>query len=474
MPHRATLRSAPPAPHGAPGLHLSELIASLSYAIDLTEGQPRGHCVRSCWVGMNVADTLGLDARERWDLYYTLLLKDLGCSSNAARMCALWASDDLLVKRDFKVMGDTLPEVLRFVFGHTGLQAGLAARLRSTVNLVVNGSRLQQELIETRCSRGADIARRLRFGDGVAHGIASLDEHWDGGGHPLGLAGADIPLYSRIALLAQVTDVFHATSGSEGALAVVRQRSGRWFDPALVAALEHAARRPGFWQVLGSETPESALADLAPAAASVLVDDDHLDDIAAAFGQVVDAKSPYTAGHSERVAMLTDAVAAGVGLPPARRRWLVRGALLHDVGKLGVSNTILDKPGRLDEAEWAAVRKHAVYTEEILSRIGAMSDLAVVAAAHHERLDGAGYPRGLRGDQISLETRVITTCDVFDAISAERPYRAAVPIDQTLAIMRQQSGTAFDPRCLDALEEVIAVGGPRATNRSRDGSVRLV
>ena len=198
-----------------------------------------------------------------------------------------------------------------------------------------------------------------------------------------------------------------------------------------------------------------AILALEPASHVVPLDDDYLDDIAAAFGQVVDSKSPYTSGHSQRVALYTDLIAEDLGLSPERRRWLKRGALLHDVGKLGVSNSVLDKPGKLDADEWAAVQAHAAYTETILGRIDAFAELARVAAAHHERLDGKGYPKGLSGDEICLETRIITTADIFDAITAERPYRGAVPVPKTLEIMAENVGTAIDPTCFAALKAAI-------------------
>lgn len=128
------------------------------------------------------------------------------------------------------------------------------------------------------------------------------------------------------------------------------------------------------------------------------------------------------------------------------------GALLHDVGKLGVSNAILDKPDKLNAQEWAAVQMHAAYTEEILSRIGAFEELAQVAGAHHERLDGKGYPKGLSAADIALETRIITTADIFDAITAKRPYRGAIPVPQALEMMAEHLGTAIDPGCFAALQ----------------------
>jgi HD-GYP domain-containing protein (c-di-GMP phosphodiesterase class II) len=446
---------AEPAIHVAT-LRLSELIGALSHALDITEGQPKGHCVRACWIGMHIGRHIGLAERELWELYYTLLLKDLGCSSNAARICELYLSDDLAFKRDFKTVGDSLPQMLRFVFTHTGMTVGLSERLRGIVNIMRNGPQIAQELIQTRCQRGADIARQLRFPETVAEGIHSLDEHWNGRGKPQALRAGAIPMYARIALLAQVVDVFHTADGPAAALNEARERAGQWFDPELVTAFEQVALQPAFWATLKSDHIDAAVQALEPGAFEVRLDDDYLDDIAAAFGQVVDSKSPFTSGHSERVAVYVDGIALVLGIDAPRRRWLKRGALLHDVGKLGVSNAVLDKPGKLDDAEWVAVRHHAAHTEAILSRIGAFGELARMAGAHHERLDGGGYPRGLKGDQISLETRIITTADIFDAISADRPYRSAIPVPKTLEIMAESVGTALDPLCFEALKMMLA------------------
>ena len=440
----------------APDLKLSELISALSHALDITEGQPEGHCVRCCWIGMHIGCVIGMSEDELWGLYYTLLLKDLGCSSNAARICELYLTDDLAFKRDFKTVGDSLPQVLHFVLKHTGLKASLAERFRSVMSIMRDGNEIAQELIATRCQRGAEIARLLRFPERVSLGIYSLDEHFNGQGKPEGLAGEAIPLYARIALLAQVIDVFHTAGGPQAALDEVRLRAGRWFDPQLVDAFEQVADTADFWLMLAASDINDAILALEPASHVAALDDDYLDDIAAAFGQVVDSKSPYTSGHSARVALYTDMIAEALGLSDERRRWLKRGALLHDVGKLGVSNSVLDKPGKLDDEEWAAVKAHAMYTETILSRINAFAELARVSAAHHERLDGKGYPRGVMAEEICLETRIITTADIFDAITAERPYRGAIPIPRTLEMMAENVGTAIDERCFEALKLALA------------------
>jgi HD-GYP domain-containing protein (c-di-GMP phosphodiesterase class II) len=435
-------------------LKLSELMSSLSYALDITEGQPAGHCIRCCWIGMNIGQQIGLPDEQLWELYYVLLLKDLGCSSNASRICELYLTDDLTFKRDFKWVDGSLPQMLRFVLRHTGSAAGMMSRFKALSDIFAHGDDIAQELIQTRCTRGADIARRLRFQEPVALGIHSLDEHWDGNGRPEALAGDVIPLYSRIALLAQVLDVLNSSVGEAGAQIEIAKRSGSWFDPALVNAFAVVASAPSFWEILNSSAIDKIVLSLEPGEFQKELDEDFFDDVAEAFGQVVDAKSPYTSGHSARVGLYTSLLAEDLGIDSARQRWLKRGALLHDMGKLGVSNTILDKPGKLTDAEYELVKMHAVYTGRILERVHAFGELARISAAHHERLDGKGYPLGLTAEFITLETRIITTADIFDAITAERPYRGAMPIHKTLAIMQESVGTAIDPACFASLKKL--------------------
>ncbi|MEQ1738609.1 MAG: HD-GYP domain-containing protein [Methyloglobulus sp.] len=440
-------------------LKLAELLGSLSYALDMTEGQPEGHCMRCCWIGVHIGRQIGLEDAAIWGLYYTLLLKDLGCSSNAARICELYLTDDLNFKHDFKLAGTNVSQILGFVFEHTGKNVGWSKRLTTILNIIRNGDAIAQELIQTRCNRGAQIARKLRFPETVALGIHSLDEHWNGSGHPEALRGDSIPLNARIALLSQIIDVFNFSNGQAAAMAEIRQRAGNWFDPDLVSAFEKVAKIPAFWQTLNSQDIDQAVFSLEPADFSMPLDEDYMDDIAAAFGQVIDSKSPFTAGHSERVAFYACAIAEQFNLPEPQRKDIRRAALLHDVGKLGISSSILEKPGKLTDEEFLDVQQHARLGEEILSKIVQFKDLATIAAAHHERLDGRGYPRRLTADQICLETRIITVADIFDAISAERPYHAANSIERTLEIMQGMVDSAIDRKCFDTLKTVLMLPG---------------
>jgi len=433
-------------------MRLSEVIGALSYALDLTEGQPPGHGIRCAWIGMHIGQVLGLDPARLSDLYYTLLLKDAGCSSNAARLWELYGGDERLIKHDFKTVDtDSVLAIGKFLLQYTGPGEPLRRRVQRLLHVARHGDELADELVLTRCERGANIVRQLGFSDEVAAGVYSLDEHWNGNGRAGKLQGEAIPIHARIALLAQVVDVFHAVGGAQAARVEARRRAGTWFDPAVVDAFLPGSADARFWNGLVSPLLDQRTAAMEPVAGVTRVDEDRLDVIAEAFADIVDAKSSFTAGHSRRVTSYTDALAGILGLGPAHRRWLRRAALLHDIGKLGVSTGILDKPGRLDAAERAAIERHPALTEEILSRLSIFRDMAPIAAAHHERLDGKGYPKGLAGDAIAFETRIITAADIFDAMTAGRPYRGPMPVADALGLMERDRDTAIDGRCLDAL-----------------------
>ncbi len=450
-----------PAEYGT-GLSQAHVLGALTYALDLTEGQPAGHSVRACWIAMRLGRAIGLGEAALRELYYAVLLKDLGCSSNAARVAQLFAGDDRRLKHDFKLIGPAAEDFGAFIMTEAGAEATAREGGRTAVveNLLANAGPIMVSLIDTRCTRGADIARQLRFSESVAAAIAGLDEHWDGSGLPHGVSGEEIPVGARIALLAQVADVFFMAAGPHAARVEIARRSGGWIDPALANAFAKLGAEPDFWTALASPDLPAALTALEPAHEGMALSEACLDDISTAFGQVIDAKSPYTGGHSERVGLFADLVAARLGLDPAARRRLARSARLHDIGKLGVSSRVLEKPGALDDAEWDQMRRHAALTTDILSRVGAFSEMAMIAGSHHERLDGKGYPLRLDASMIALETRVITVADFFDALTADRPYRAAMSIERALDIMAGEQGTAIDPRCFAALQAVVESGIP--------------
>lgn len=435
-------------------IRLAELIGALSHALDLTGGQIAGHCIRTAHIGTAIGRRLGLPEEQMHDLYYTLMLKDLGCSANAVRMCEIFDTDDTRFKGDFRRVDGTLPSLLRQVLRHAGARRGVTGKVKAVIKALRSGKHAG-ELVDIRCHRGAEIARQMRFSEDVAAGIRELDEHHDGTGRPDGLKGEEIHIFARIALATQVVDVHSSHGSPEQALRQLSARRGTWLDPAVVDACLVVLAQPGVWDDLKAPDLQQKLLAAEPGQKIILADDDYLDDIVEGFARVIDAKSPYTAGHSDRVAEITVKIAEELGLSASECRGLRRAALLHDIGKLGVSARVLNKPSGLDPEEWTEMQAHAAHSERILSQIPAFAELAEVGGAHHERLDGRGYPRGLIGDQLSLATRIVATADVFDALTAERPYRAPITPAEALAVIRKTAGVHHDPLCVDALEHAV-------------------
>lgn len=435
---------------------MSEILSALSYALDITEGQIEGHAVRSCLIGMRIAEALELSSEDRSHLFYALLLKDLGCSSNSARTAELFQADDRVVKRTWKLVDwSDSKQTARHVFDNVMPDRSTLRRALHTATFKFKGD-VGTEMIATRCERGADIAHMLGMPEATAEAIRTLDEHWDGAGKPLGLAGPDIPLFGRILCLAQTVDVFGSTFGPQGALEVARERSGSWFDPELVSAFVASCGDEEFWVTLQSPEVRDHLAAHEPADRTLLAQEEDIDRIAEAFARVIDAKSPYTYEHSRGVAAMTQRLATALDFSSDERRVLRRAALLHDIGKLGVSNLILDKAGPLDDHEFEQIRLHPSYTERVLGRTTCFADITGIAAAHHERIDGRGYHKGVSAGNLPLAHRVLAVADIHDALSSDRPYRSRLPPDQVLEIIRDLAGTGVCAVCVEALETVSA------------------
>jgi putative nucleotidyltransferase with HDIG domain len=465
MLNRTTVASPePPAT-----VRLGDILAGLSHALDITEGHPKGHAARACLIGMRLAHIIGLRLSDRTHLFYALLLKDAGCSSNAARVHQLFGGNDHLAKRaiwtfDWRDFG----QQAAYVFEYAGKGSSHWQRLTHLARVATAGPSGRKELFEVRCDRGAHVALGLGLSETTADAIRSMDEHWDGGGEPRGLRGADIPLLGRIVGLAQVAEVFWNDHNERTALEVAERRNGRWFDPDLVRAFRVLERDQEFWSMLRSEDTRRLVFD-AEHQFAVVADDARLDAIADAFASVIDAKSPYTSEHSQRVATLAVAIAERLGFSAAHVTRLRRAALLHDIGKLGVPNNILDKAGRLTDQEWAVVRAHPAHTLHILEAVPVFQDFAFDAACHHERLDGSGYHRGYAADRLSPAARALAVADVAEALLAERPYRASLDPEEALRILKADCARgALCRASVFAIADIVANGGIISTDVTTD------
>jgi putative nucleotidyltransferase with HDIG domain len=435
-----------------PHVRFSEIMSSISIAMDMTQGHSQGHCMRSALIGMRLADVIKLGPVKRSALFYALLLKDLGCSSNASKMTFLFKADDHQIKQSGRMIDWTKPsECLKYCWNHCAPDEHFLTKMVSMVGLLREAPKQVKAIATIRCERGAEIARMLQLPELTAQAIYDLDELWNGRGNPNELKGDQISLLGRICCLAQTVEVFFSNYGKSSAINVAKRRRKKWFDPELVDALLSFEDDDEFWHRLTSDDLMQELSLWEPSDRVVVANEQYIDLVAEALARVVDAKSPWTYRHSTRVAEIAESMAKQFNCPPEIMRDLRRAALLHDVGKLGVSNKILDKPGKPTPQEFEQIRKHPDYTHQILSSVSAFAKLADVASAHHERLDGRGYHLGLAGDEITWITRLLTVADVCEAMSAARPYREAMSWDRIYSIMSKDVGTGIDAECFEAL-----------------------
>jgi putative nucleotidyltransferase with HDIG domain len=437
---------------------MCEVLAALSHALDLTEGQPRGHSVRACMIGMRLGEAAGLSPEALAELYYALLLKDAGCSSNASRMAALFGSDDQYVKPRLRsVDWDDRRHLALETWQVLARGGTIWSRLRHALGITQHPT-LTRDLIASRCERGGSIARRLGFPEGIALAIQSLDEHWNGKGHPQGLEGEAIPRLSRIMNLAQTIEVFLAKDKKAAADDVLTARRGRWFDPELTDIARDLLLDDQWCESLRSPEADRRVLQLEPAGRTREVDDAGLDQIAEAFADIIDAKSPFTHRHSTMVAAYAKATAQQLGFDRAGIRRMYRAGLLHDIGKLGLSSRILDKPGPLDKRERAEMKEHPRYTWEILRRVSAFEDFAMLASLHHEKLDGSGYPWGRNAEELDMPARVLVVADIYEAVTESRSYRVGLSSGEALQILRAHAVIRLDSEAIEALAAAVAGG----------------
>jgi len=419
-------------------ISLAEIISALSFALDLTDGAMPGHALRTCVLGMRLGEGLFLPAARMSNLYYALLLKDVGCSSNLDHRCEILGYEKHLKPANTpERKGEPALSMFTLLWNTGHRSHSPLRRAADLLHLGFATRRKNESIVSLRCDRGARILRKLGLGDGVAEAVRGVDEHWDGSGFPAHRTRHHIPLESRIISIAQFLDVYAFEHGREAAIRVLGERSERWFDPKIARMALQLHRQGTLWRYASHATPEietrAAVLDFAPAEMSSLKAGD-IDLICEAFSDVVDAV---------------------LGLTKERTRLVHRAALLHDLGKLRVPNSILDKPYSLAPEEWRVVREHPSLTREILSRIGPFAELAAIAGAHHEKLDGSGYPNGLKAPDLPVEARIVTIADVYGAMTEDRPYRPGLTPRQALHNISREVPQRLDSNCFEALQTVV-------------------
>jgi HD-GYP domain-containing protein (c-di-GMP phosphodiesterase class II) len=441
---------------------LAELLAALSLGIDLGFGQPMEHVLRQCRIALRIAEQLDLDEATRAALYYTALLVNVGCHTDAFEQ-AHWFGDDIALKsgkydHEQMSLGDIAATVRLLGSGGSPLH-----RIRVAFDFAISGRKELDGMITGHARAARALGEQLGLPDGVLVALAACYERWDGRGFPGDLAGDQVPVASRIAHLAEFLEVAHRSGGIEAAVSIAERRAGKQFDPSIVAVV--CADVEKIFNGIEDLDAWSAVIDAEPALAHLLSSAE-CDDALAAIGRFVDLKSPSMLGHSTAVAELAGAAGEALSLPEADVRELRRAASVLGFGRLGVSNAIWDKPGSLTASQWERVRLHPYLTQRMLEQSPALSAVGRTAAQVRERLDGSGYPRGVSGTAITRVARILAVADAYQAMREPRPHRPARSADEAEQELRAEvKAGRFDG---DAVEAVLGVAGHRVSRR-RDG-----
>ncbi len=416
------------------GVRLAELLAVLSLGADLGMGQPMEHAMRQCLIALRLGHRLGLERHERASLYYVSLIAWVGCHIDAYEQ-AKWFGDDLALKGDFRLRDMTGMAPVAFMASHLGAGKPLLERARMGAKFLVNGHREVDDMLANHWYAADALAEQLGLGPDVRATLFQTFERWDGKGVPSGTKGEEILPAARIVNLADVLEVFHRTAGEDGAVAVARGRRGTQFAPNVVDLVVTDAGT--LFTGLDGVTSWEAVIAAEPGLARRLTEHE-LDAALEAIADFIDVKSPFTLGHSRGVADLAACGASELQLGGDAVIHVRRAALVHDIGRLGVSNAVWDKAGELNAGEVERVRLHPYLTERMLAASPGLAALGATAVQHHERLDGSGYPRGLSSQALTPCGRVLAAADAYRAKLEPRPYRPAFGPDEAASWMREE------------------------------------
>ncbi len=442
------------------GVSVAELVATLSYAADLGLGQPMAHCMRQTVIALRLADLAGASDEDRRATYYLGLMMNSWCHADAAEQ-ARWFGDDISFKGDgYETLGMNTAQTVAFLVRRVGSHGSGAQRIRRLAEFPLSGHALVSEFLRTHCELGAEFAARIGLGEPVAAAVHQAYEQWDGKGEPEHLRGAAISLPARLVQLAGPVEVFSRRHGVEAARSMSLRHRGTYFDPTAVDLFRQDARQ--LLDGLDQASEWDAVLALDPAL-SQRVGGTELDAVLLAMADLVDQKSPQFAGHSRGVATLAAEAARICDLPADEVTNIRRAGLIHDLGRLGVSNAVWDKPGLLTNAEFERVRLHPYLTERMLARVTGLDRSRDIAARHHERLDGSGYPTGLTAASLGTADRILAAADAYHAKTEGRPHRPTLTAAQAGAHLRQEVRAGrLDGAAVDA---VMTAAGHRAPTR---------
>ena len=442
------------------GVRLAELVAALSLATDLGLGQPQQHIIRQTLIAMRVAERRQFTDEERAAIFYVSLLAWVGCVADAHEM-GKWFGDDMAVRADSYLVDMTGLPMMRFMLGHIASGSSPIRRLTMIGKFLAGGSKEVQASMASHCEASGDLSLRLGLGPDVREPLQQAFERWDGKGSPAQLAGNEIARIMRVVHVANDVEPLHRLGGVGAAVEMLRSRRGTEFDPELVDdfCANAVELLDSLDEIDGWDTLIGGHATLGRELTS-----EELDRALEAFADYADIKSPFTLGHSRGVALLASGAATRVGLPAEDVVLVRRAALVHDVGKIGVSAGILDKPGQLTGSERERLHTHPYLTARVFSKPAALGAIGQLAALHHERMDGSGYPSGLTARSLPMTARILAAADEYHSLLEPRPHRAALTCEAARqALTLEVTDGRLDG---DAVRAVLDAAGHRLRRRS--------
>ena len=445
---------------GGSGVRLAEVLVALSMATDLGLGQPWEHMLRATRIALRLGERLGLSDRELQTLYDVSLLTYVGCPVYGNEAAALFGNDiEFRARvREVDLAGFS---GLVFMLRQAGSGGSGLHRARRAATVMATGGKGIIEQMANHCAAAGYLAGRLALGDDACAAIEQTYARWDGEGVPAGVGGEQLSLATRIAQVAEAIEVLHRTGGVEAALETVKARRGTAFDPSVVAAVE---TDPGPLFAGLDESTLGAILDAEPLDRGVLSEGE-LDTVLEAVGDFCDLRCPYFTGHARGTAQLAAEAAEKMQLPGNTVTLLRRAALVHDMGRAGIPGSVWDKPGPLSETERERMRLHAYLVERMFTRPEPLKRIGVLAATHHERMDGSGYHRGVAGAMIVAPARILAAADTYHAMSQPRPHRPPLdPAEATTALRREADAGRLDPVAVDAV--LTAAGQPAGRSRA--------
>jgi HD-GYP domain-containing protein (c-di-GMP phosphodiesterase class II)/DNA-binding CsgD family transcriptional regulator len=435
-------------------VRLAELLAGLSRLADLGFGLQAGESLRAAALAAVLGRKLDLPDDDVRAGLYAALLFHVGCVGYAHETAARFG-DEFIVNVSGEranladprsVFGTLMPDLVR---GRPPLEAA-----RVAVTGVARGTRFVDDYHTAACEVGRDAARRLGLPAGVQESVYHSKEWWNGRGVPDRLAGEEIPVGARLAVLAATAVLFDTLGGPDLASDAVRRRGGGIVDPRMAGYV--ADRAEALLGALDATDPYELVLESEPRPV-VSVLDPQLVEVAAVFGDLADLKTPYTHGHSRGVAALARDAGQRLRLGRAVVDELEVAGLLHDLGRVAISSQVWEKPGRLNTHEWEQVRLHPYHSERILAGSQRLAPLAQLVGAHHERDDGGGYHRGADAGELSMAARVLAAADAFQAMTQRRPHRPALAPEQ--AEQQLLDDARMGRRDADAVGGVLAAAG---------------